>query len=464
MFTNSAGIANLKILYLTAGAAGMYCGSCMHDNSLARALIRRGHEVLLQPIYTPIRTDEMDVSTGSVMMGGIHVYLLQRVPLLRFLPRVFRSWLDRPGLIRWATRGAVETDPAQLGNLTLSMLRGTEGRQSEEVARMVDWLEREVRPDAIVLSNLLIGGAIPAIVERLPDTRIVVVLQGDDIFLDHLPDQARSEAIELCGRLAGQVDRFVTNSRFYQNKMGALLGIADSQFEIHPLSIDLSAFEAPTSVAPSLTTTTDSLTGSLTDSPITLSTPKTSGEFRIGYMARVAPEKGLHLLVEAFEHLAQDPDNDAFTLHAAGWLGEHNRAYLSDLQSRIERAGLADRFVYHGSPDLAEKVELMRSFDVMSVPSPYEDPKGLFVLESLAAGVPVLQPHHGAFPELIESTGGGECFQPGNHQELAKRLVAMHRDPAKRQRYAKDAANRLSVEHNIDVAAERMERLIAGLI
>lgn len=424
----------------------------MHDNAIARALIRRGHKVLLQPIYTPIRTDETDVSTASVMFGGIHVYLLQQVPLLRYLPRSLRSWMDRPSLIRWATRRAVTTDPAQLGSLTLSMLRGRDGRQAEEVDRMVQWLRTDVRPDAIVLSNLLIGGVIPTIAQRLPDTRIIVVLQGDDIFLDHLPDQARSEAIELCGQLAGHVDKFVTNSLFYQNKMGALFGIDESKFEIHPLSIDLTAFEN-SSNEPELVSSRKADTET---------TAKADNEFRIGYMARIAPEKGLHLLAEAFAHLAQDPANDSVTLHAAGWLGEHNEAYLREIETRLRSVGLSDRFVYHGSPDLADKVRLMRTFDVMSVPSPYEDPKGLFVLESLAAGVPVLQPAHGAFPELIASTGGGECFAPEDHHDLADRLVAFHRDPIRRKKYVDAAKARLSTHHSIDVAAKRMEKLIAG--
>lgn len=420
----------------------MYCGSCMHDNALARAMIALGHDVLLQPIYTPIRTDETDISRKDILFGGIHVYALQQLPILRFLPRGLRSWMDRPGLIRWATRRAVKTDPAKLGGLTLSMLRGQDGRQAEEVRRTVDWLERDVQPDAIIFSNLLIGGVIPTIARRLPDTRIVVLLQGDDIFLDHLPDSYRSEAIVLCGNLARNVDTFVTNSRFYQEKMGSLFGVEDDKFEIHPLSIDFSPFEK----------TATPNTG--TEDPTLFD--KAEGEFRIGYLARISPEKGLHVLVEAFEHLANDPDNDHITLHVAGWLGEHNEVYLKELLDRIERAGLTDRFAYHGSPTLAQKVALLRTFDVTSVPSPYEDPKGLFVLESLAAGVPVLQPSHGAFPELIESTGGGECFPPEDHHALAERIVGLARDPERRRQYADAAQIRLSQNHRIEQAARRM--------
>jgi hypothetical protein len=52
----------MKILSLTAGAANMYCGSCLRDNALATELKRQGHDVLLLPMYTPTLTDERNVS------------------------------------------------------------------------------------------------------------------------------------------------------------------------------------------------------------------------------------------------------------------------------------------------------------------------------------------------------------------------------------------------------------------
>ncbi|MEO9593919.1 glycosyltransferase family 4 protein, partial [Rhodopirellula bahusiensis] len=365
----------MKIVFLTAGAAGMYCGSCMHDNAIAKALLAGGDDVLLQPVYTPIRTDESTIASDRVFFGGVHVYLLQQMPWLRWLPRWTRSWMDRPGLIRMLTRKAVKTDPAKLGALTLSMLRGEHGRQFEEVGRLVDWLETDIQPDAIIFSNLLIGGAIPTIRRRLPNTRLVVTLQGDDIFLDHLPNDARSEAIVLCSQLSEQVDVFVTHSEFYRDKMGAILGIPHERFDVHPLSIDTAPFA-----------NLDSADSSNTQSTATPSKP--DGEFRIGYLARLAPEKGLHHLVDAFLRIGAMPEHGNVTLHAAGWLGEHNVPYLHELQSRVAKAGLSDRFVVHDSPDQATKIDLLRQMDVLSVPAPYEDPKGLFLLEAMACGIP----------------------------------------------------------------------------
>ena len=88
----------MRIVYITAGAAGMYCGSCMRDNTLVAALHRLGHDALLLPTYTPIRTDETDVSESCVLYGGINVYLQHRFSFMRYVPDGVGRLLDRPGL------------------------------------------------------------------------------------------------------------------------------------------------------------------------------------------------------------------------------------------------------------------------------------------------------------------------------------------------------------------------------
>ena len=461
----------LRIVYLTAGAAGMYCGSCMHDNALAKAMRQAGDDVLLQPLYTPIRTDETDIAERALFFGGIHVFLLQKAPWLARLPRWTRSWLDRPGFVRWASRRAVRTDPALLGELTLSMLRGEHGRQAEEVHRLVGWLADTARPDAILLTNLLIGGAIPTIRQRLPNTRIIVTLQGDDLFLDHLPSEMRANAVDLCGKLARHVDCFITHSRFYRDKMAATLGIDTSRFEVHPLSIDLAAFapepvipepdspEPDSAVDPPPASSGQPTTGRHHGRPLVR---RTSDEIRIGFLARIAPEKGLHLLAEAFQRIARRPGHETISLHAAGWLGPQHRSYLAEIQAKLTRAGLADRFVYHGSPDLAGKVRLLRSWDVFSVPAPYEDPKGLFLLESLAAGIPVVQPDHGAFSELIADLGGGILVPPGDVDALAEALSELATDGQSRAQLMLNVPGPLYQRHSIEQAAARLRQTCLG--
>src|SRR5437762_11241206 len=145
----------MKIAYITAGAANMYCGSCMHDNTLVSALLAQGHDALLVPLYTPIRTDEPDVSQKRVFFGGINVYLQQKLSLFRHTPWLLDRLLDARGLLRWVSRFAVKTEASSLGGLTLSVLRGEHGHQRKEVAKIVRWLADDVKPDLVNLTNVL---------------------------------------------------------------------------------------------------------------------------------------------------------------------------------------------------------------------------------------------------------------------------------------------------------------------
>src|SRR5512145_3188721 len=117
----------MKVLSLTAGAGGMYCGSCLRDNALAAELIARGHDVTLVPLYTPLLTDEPNVTRPHVLFGGISVYLQQHSVLFRKLPRSVDRWLDSPRLIKAFADRSVSTDPRLLGGLTISMLEGAGG-------------------------------------------------------------------------------------------------------------------------------------------------------------------------------------------------------------------------------------------------------------------------------------------------------------------------------------------------
>ncbi|MGV3484483.1 MAG: glycosyltransferase family 4 protein [Planctomycetaceae bacterium] len=397
----------MNIVFLTAGAAGMYCGSCMHDNALARALRQLGTDCLLQPLYTPLRTDETSIASKEVFFGGVHIYLLQKFPFLRRIPASVRRLLDNPLLLTWATKRAGSTNAAVLGDLALSMLRGEHGPHRQEVERLAIWLRDVARPDLVVFSNLLIGGCIPTIRRELPNTKIVAILQGDDSFLDHLPASYREPATAELGNLGRQCDAIIVNSQFYGQKMGQLLGLSSEKVRVFPLSIDTSPFIQPPPK------------------------PERTG-ISIGYLARIAPEKGLHGLVDAFIDLAARPGCEHVNLTVAGWLGPQNEAYKQSVEARIRKAGLWPRYQYLGSPDLAGKLRMLQSIDIFSVPTEHEEPKGLFLLEALAAGVPVVQPSLGAFPELIRSTGGGILVEPADPQSLADGLEQLVHNQALR--------------------------------
>ena len=391
----------LKLVYLTSGAAGMFCGSCMHDNTLARALLKLGCDVQLVPLYTPIRTDEESAAVDRVFLGGINVYLQQKWSLFRRLPRWMTAALDRPWLIRYATSFGMETQAKELGELAVSVLKGDEGFQHAEVERLAQWLSAD-KPDVIVFSNMLTAGCVPAIKRRI-QTTIVVTLQGDDIFLRDLPEPYQSRAFAEIRRLIPHVDGFIAHSAYYADFMSDYLGIPRQKIRVVPLGLDTSDFAEPANSA-----------------------ARPSREHpTIGYLARLAPEKGLHVLTEAFLHLHQALRRTNVRLRIAGWLGEHNRKYVEEQFRTLREAGLSDKFEHVGEVDRRGKVEFLQSIDLLCVPTTYREPKGLFVLEALAAGVPVVMPAHGAFPELLARTGGGLLVPPENPITLAEQLATL---------------------------------------
>src|SRR5678809_599694 len=139
----------MRILSVTAGAAGMYCGSCFRDNALARELMAWRHAVTLMPVYTPTRTDEVNVSHDEVLFGGISVYLQQHSAFFRHAPRFLDRLLDAPKVIGTFAGRAVSTDARMLGELTLSMLNGEGGVLRKEFDKLVDWTRDQPPPDVI---------------------------------------------------------------------------------------------------------------------------------------------------------------------------------------------------------------------------------------------------------------------------------------------------------------------------
>ena len=385
----------------------MYCGSCLHDNTLVAALTAQGHDALLIPTYTPIRTDEPNVSQKRVFFGGINVYLQQKSALFRHTPWLFDRVLDSPRLLRWVSRFAVKTQAERLGDLTVSMLKGEQGHQVKEIEKLVRWLATEIKPEIINLTNALISGMVHEIKRRLR-VPILCMLQGDDLYLESLPEPFREQCLQLIREHCREFDGFIATSRYYADFMAQYLDIPRKQIHVVLPGLNLAGHGVPT--------------------------PETNGRpFTVGYFARICPEKGLHVLADAVRLLARSQGGTPCRLLVSGWLGEHNRPYLADIRKRFDDDSLGQHFEHVASPDHAGKVRFLQSIDVLSVPTVYREPKGLYVLEALANGVPVVQPRHGSFPELIEATGGGLLCNPEDPEDLARSLRLLLENQPHRQ-------------------------------
>jgi glycosyltransferase involved in cell wall biosynthesis len=432
----------MRITYITAGAGGMFCGSCLHDNTLVAALARRGHDALLVPTYTPIRTDEPDVSQKRVFLGGINVYLQQKLGLFRHTPWFLDRLLDARPLLRWVSRFAVKTQAEDLGDLTVSVLEGEHGHQSKEVAKLVSWLASEVKPEVVHLTAALLSGLVHELKRQLR-VPVLCSLQGDDLFLESLPQSHRSRCLALVRVHCRAIDGFVATSAYYADFMAEYLAIPRSRIHVVHPGLNLSGHGGP---RPPL------------NPPTEREGIEGGRPFTIGYFARVCPEKGLHVLAEAFHLLRQTPGTEGCRLHVSGWLGANNRAYFEDIHRKMKERGLGDHFLHVDSPDHDSKVRFFQGIDVLSVPTTYREPKGLYVLEALANGVPVVQPRHGSFPELLEATGGGLLVNPEDPHDLARALRQLFDNPAHRDELGRKGKEAVHARFHADrMAAETVE-------
>ena len=396
----------------------MYCGSCIHGNTLAAALRAEGVEVVLAPVYTPLRTDEENVSVDRLMLGGINVYLQESSAVFRWLPPPVRRLLDRPALVRWAARRGMRTRPERLGSLTVSLLQAEAGPLRQEIDRLVAWLEADVRPSVIHLSNVMLAGLARPLRDRL-GVPVVSTLSGEDGFLEKLPQPWYDRARAVLRERAADLAALVAMNRYYADFMADYLAVPRERIHVIPPGLNLDGHGRKA----------EGENGPLAASqcpPQDLAKPQAA---TVGFLSRVCADKGLHLLADAMAILSRDPAMPPFRVLAAGYLDEQDRPYLAEVQRKLAQQGLGDRFEYVGELDRAAKIAFLQSLDVMCLPSLLGESKGLPVLEAWANGVPVVLPAHGAFCEMVEDTGGGLLHEPGSAAALAEALGRMLREP-----------------------------------
>ena len=397
----------MKIVQLVAGAGGMYCGSCLHGNTLAAALRAAGEDVTLLPLYTPLRTDEMRQSVDHVAFSGVNVYLQEHSAVFRHTPWFVDRLVDRPWLSRKAAAGA-RVRPEQLGKLTVSMLRGEEGRQRKELEKLIRWLQQEVRPDVIHLGNVMLAGLARELSRRL-NVPVVCTLSGEDVFLEKLPEPHRAEAKRLLRERSADLAAIAAMNRYFAGFMAEYLAVPAERIRVIPPGLNLIGHATPD------------------DAP--RAGDRKSGTVSIGYLARICPEKGLHNLAEALILLHQDPDVPPVRVRAAGFFDDADRPYLDGIEQRMAECRLPGEVKYVGELGRAAKIEFLQSLDVMCLPTVYRESKGLSVLEAWANGVPTVLPAHGAFPEMVDDTGGGLAVEPDDAAALAAGLKRMILEP-----------------------------------
>ena len=428
----------MRIAFLTPGTGNYHCGVCMRDNSLARHLINHGHEVTMLPAYLPHLLDEESAGTKSpVFLGGINVYLQHKFPLFRKTPKWLDDLFNSEFLLRWVAGKRGMTTPRELGEITLSTLRGKDGPLVKEVDKVIDWFREYGQPDVLILSTILLSGVGRAVREEL-NIPVIGFLQGEDGFLDSLLPEYQDRAWSMLGADARALDRCFSPSLSFAKHMGSRLGIPEKDIQYFPNGISLDGYE---------------------DSDEEAHTPT------IGYFARICPEKGLDLLVDAFIELKKSDNHEELRLAIAGTLPAENLTYLNEQKSKISRAGL-DNFVEISTHlSRPEKIKFLKKLSLFSVPARIPEAFGLYVIEAMAACVPVVLPDHGSFPEIIYETKGGLLFARDEPSGLVHALSTMLTDTEQAKQFGEQGRAAVHEKYSNDrLAMELVENILAPLV
>ncbi len=381
----------MNLAFLTPGTGSYYCGACMRDNALAKSLLAAGHQVSLLPMYLPLQLDEevLPQAQNPIFFGGINVYLQQNVSVFRHTPRWLDELFNHSGLLRSAAKRSHMTSARVHGAMALAMLRIEDSHFGKELDKLTDWLAAD-KPDILCLGTALQAGMIRQLKQRL-GVKIICCFQGEDSFLDGLPEPFKTDCwSELRTRL-GDADVLVAPSQFYADLMRQRLDAPDLHIEVMPNGIDLDGYRAAKFTSP----------------PV------------IGYLARMIREKGLPHLVEAFIHLRTRLNHPDARLHIAGTATASDSTLIEELKRQLETAGLSDQVTWSPNISRREKADMLASLTLFSVPAIYPEAFGLYLIEALASGVPVVQPRASSFPEIVNTSEGGVLVPPGDPIALA---------------------------------------------
>ena len=394
----------ISVAYIVPGSGDAFtCENCLRDAVVAEPLRILGHTVTLVPLYMPQLSR---AQTTPVFFGAVSLYLRHRSPVFANPPAWMTRILDSEALLRMAARRAGSTRSAGLEEMTLSLLEGESGSEAPEVERLAGWLRDSCRPDVVHLSNALLLGLARRVRERA-GAPVVCSLQDEDTWIDAMREPYRARAWELLRERARDAALFLPVSDRYGGLMRERLGFRPNAMRVVSAAVDPSLYRR---------------------SSLPLHPPV------IGYLSRMSESQGLGRLADAFIALRRR-GYPRLKLVAMGGATADDRSFLRRLRARLVESGAGeDVTLIHGF-GLEERVRFLSSLTVLSVPFDRGEALGTFLLEAMAAGVPVVQPDVGGYRELLLETGGGVLYDPSAPGGLEGALGGLLSDPEALRRH-----------------------------
>jgi glycosyltransferase involved in cell wall biosynthesis len=413
---------SLKIVHIIPGSGGsFYCGNCLRDSKYFDALRKMGHDVIKVPMYLPIFSDEKDITDVPVFYGAVSIYLKQLFPIFRKAPAWLDKLLNSKSMLKLAASQAGSTRAAGLEEMTISMLLGEKGNQNEELERLTDWLKHHFRPDVVHLSNALLSGLAKKLKEEL-HVPVVCTLQDEDVWVDVMSPENRKKVWGLMAENANYIDRYISVSEYYATFSAERMKLPPEKLSSIHIGVNPNDYQFVNSAEK----------------------PRT-----IGYISRMCHENGLDILTDAFILLKKQPGYDDVTLAVTGGQTGDDKSYLKEIRNKLAKNGLSSSVNFHHDFEGEGRKEFFNAASMISVPVRNGEAFGIYIAESMAAGIPVVQPALGAFPEVLTKTGGGIIYNENTPEQLSAALRSLLDDPERLRKLSSDA--RKGVEQHLSI-------------
>jgi glycosyltransferase involved in cell wall biosynthesis len=413
---------------LVPGTGNFFCGSCLRDHSLAKELIKNNCDITMVPLYLP-HVAEDDFNTAPLFFGGINVYL-QQFRIFRHLPNFITKLFDSEHLLSFISRFSGFTSAKTLGELTLASLNIENSSQKIEFDKMLNWLKENIKPDCVVLSNCLLAGFAKPLKGTL-NCPILCTLQGEDTFLDSLVSPFKEQCWKVLKECCEHIDSFLPVSNTHDEIMRKQMGYEKDKSITVYNGIELKEIKA---------------------------TKNTNSRFTIGFLANIIPEKGLSDLIDAFILLRNQ--NLDVELMILGSITPFTKDYLKSEEAKLQRSGLIDFVEIHTNLSKDEKFEYLSKATILSVPATYGESFGLYLLEALALKIPVVQPEHGAFPEILDKLKGGLLYEAKNTQDLADKIHHLFQNPDIVEELGNTGYQNLCTHFTVEAMASQVSKII----
>lgn len=400
----------------------------MRDSKYLKALKDLGHQVIKVPLYLPIFDDARDLDEVPVFYGAVNLYLKQQFPVFRHMPAFVEHALDSKSVLNMAAKKAGSTRAAGLEQMTISMLLGEEGGQKAELDRLVDWLANEAKPDVVHLSNALLLGLARQIKKRM-NIPVVCSLQDEDVWVDAMPEKYRKEVWDLMSERGKDVDAFISVSDYFAKEIHNRMTIRQDYMQTVYLGVDTSDY-SPKDI--------------------------TKKEPVIGYLSRMCEENGLAVLVDAYILLRQNAAYTSVKLKITGGKTGDDLNFIKEQKRKISKAGLTNDVFWVDEFEGEERQKFFDSVRLISVPVLHGEAFGLYQLEAMASGIPMVQPALGAFPEVINTSGGGIIYSPNEPERLSDALCSLILDDEKLSKLSADSLSGVKQHFDIHSQAKKM--------